>query len=298
MLAIVIPYYKLTFFEASLQSLDNQTDKRFKVYIGDDTSSENPVNLLEKYKGKFDFVYHRFEENLGGVSLVKQWERCIALSGDEEWVMILGDDDVLGENVVEAFYENLQEIDVEKITVVRYATHKINEFGNSISGVYHHPKMEASADFLFRKTRSSLSEYVFLKEKILRIGFKDFPLAWFSDVLAVLEFSEFGNIFTINKAIVYVRISSLSISGNQENLKLKSKATFDFYYFLLVQKSSYFNENQRSELRSKICKCYTNNKREINYFVKISKICLMDFLIKEYYGFIKSIFFNFSEKKY
>ena len=90
MLAIVIPYYKLTFFEASLQSLDNQTDKRFKVYIGDDTSSENPVNLLEKYKGKFDFVYHRFEENLGGVSLVKQWERCIALSGDEEWVIILG----------------------------------------------------------------------------------------------------------------------------------------------------------------------------------------------------------------
>ena len=42
MLAIVIPYYKLTFFEATLQSLADQTDKRFMVYIGDDASLESP----------------------------------------------------------------------------------------------------------------------------------------------------------------------------------------------------------------------------------------------------------------
>lgn len=41
MLAIVIPYYKLTFFEETLQSLANQSDKRFKVYIGDDASPED-----------------------------------------------------------------------------------------------------------------------------------------------------------------------------------------------------------------------------------------------------------------
>jgi hypothetical protein len=35
MLAIVIPYYKRTFFEETLQSLANQTDKRFQVFIGD-----------------------------------------------------------------------------------------------------------------------------------------------------------------------------------------------------------------------------------------------------------------------
>jgi hypothetical protein len=36
------------------------------------------ADLLEKYKGKFEFEYHRFESNLGGISLVRQWERCIA----------------------------------------------------------------------------------------------------------------------------------------------------------------------------------------------------------------------------
>jgi glycosyltransferase involved in cell wall biosynthesis len=56
LLAIIIPYYKLTFFEDTLQSLAEQTCPDFKVYIGDDASPENPSELLEKYQGKFDFV--------------------------------------------------------------------------------------------------------------------------------------------------------------------------------------------------------------------------------------------------
>ena len=56
MLAIIVPYYKLTFFDETLQSLASQTIKLFKVYIGDYASTENPVELLDKYKGKLDFV--------------------------------------------------------------------------------------------------------------------------------------------------------------------------------------------------------------------------------------------------
>lgn len=50
MLAIIIPYYKLAFFEENLQSLSNQTDQRFKVYIGDDASPETPANFQENPK--------------------------------------------------------------------------------------------------------------------------------------------------------------------------------------------------------------------------------------------------------
>ena len=67
MLAIIIPFYKLTYFEETLQSLANQTDKRFKVYIGDDSSPENPLDLLGKFKEKFDFVYYKFDKNVGGI---------------------------------------------------------------------------------------------------------------------------------------------------------------------------------------------------------------------------------------
>jgi hypothetical protein len=297
MLAIVIPYYKFTFFEATLQSLASQTNQRFKVYIGDDASPENPSELLGKYQGQFDFVYHRFDENFGGVSLVKQWERCIAHTNDEEWIMILGDDDVLGENVVEAFYENLNEIKAERISVIRYATFKINEFGNQISGIYQHPKIESSVDFLFRKVRSSLSEYVFLKEKVLKIGFKDFPLAWFSDVLAILEFSEFENVYTINSTSVYVRVSTLSISGNQNNLKLKAKANFEFNYYLLSKKRTFFSELEKEELLATISKCYINDKKQLQYLYRISGLFLRDFSILNYCRFIKSILYYTFKKK-
>jgi hypothetical protein len=297
MLAIVIPYYKLTFFEATLKSLVSQTNRQFKVYIGNDASPEDPSILLEKYNGKFDFVYHRFDENLGSVSLVKQWKRCIANTNDEEWIMILGDDDVLGENVVAAFYESLYEIKEERISVIRYPTFKINELGNQTSCIYQHPKIESSIDFLFRKTRSSLSEYIFKRSQISNIGFKDFPLAWFSDVLAILEFSDFKDIYTINSASVYVRVSTLSISGNQNNLKLKAKAKFEFYYYLLSKKRAFFSEIQKEELLARISKCYINDKRQLQYFYKISGLFLEDFSVLNYCRFIKSILYYTFKKK-
>ena len=51
MLVIIIPFYKLTFFEATLQSLASQTDMRFKVYIGDDASPEDCRRLLQQFEG-------------------------------------------------------------------------------------------------------------------------------------------------------------------------------------------------------------------------------------------------------
>ena len=170
MLAIIIPFYKLTFFEATLQSLAHQIDKRFKVYIGDDASPEDCGELLKQFKGRFDFKYYRFENNLGGTNLTKQWERCIALSENEEWLMILGDDDILGEDCVADFYKNEIEIRNSNVNVIRYACKVINAEGRVFLGPYSHPKLELASNFYCRKvknqTRSSLSEYIFKKEQV------------------------------------------------------------------------------------------------------------------------------------
>ena len=85
MLAIIIPFFKLNFFRITLNSLANQSNKQFKVYVGDDASPVNPLDLLKEFEGKFDFIYHRFETNLGSVSLVKHWDRCISMTDGEKW---------------------------------------------------------------------------------------------------------------------------------------------------------------------------------------------------------------------
>lgn len=289
MLAIVIPYYKFSFFDATLQSLIDQTDKRFKVYIGDDASSEDPTIILEKYRNKLDFFYHRFDENLGGSSLTKQWNRCVSLTNDEEWIIILGDDDVLGRNVVEEFYNNLLEIDTKNINVIRFASQLIDENDNYISEITTHPILEIASTFLVRKikglTRSSLSEYVFKKENVLGIGFNNFPLAWHSDDLAVFEFSLGTNIFTINNAQLMIRISNESISGNVQNKNLKDDAKFSYYWILLTKYVNFFEIEHQRILKTKMINSFLNKKSFHNY-LKIIKY----FILRQDFKFL--FYFN------
>lgn len=287
MLTIVIPYFKISFFETTLKSLSSQTNKNFKVIIGDDASPDNPSELLEKYKNDFNFTYKRFDSNLGATSLVSQWNRCLGIEELNEWIMILGDDDVLESNIVQAFYDNAPNF--QDSNVIRYSTYKINENDEITSHKYENPRTESATDFLFRETRSSLSEYIFRSSQVKKIGFKNFPLAWFSDVLAVLEFSDFNTIYSINEAAVHIRISDKSISGIQSNSKPKIRAAFEFYYYLLTKKKHYFDDFHFKNLMQKLSKSYLNDKKNAKNFLRISKFFFVNYYILEYLFFLKSI---------
>lgn len=252
MLALVIPYYKIVFFEETLESLAKQTDKRFNVYIGDDASLEDPLPLLEKYREKFDFAYHRFEQNIGRISLVQQWERCIDLIKNEEWIMLLGDDDFLEETVVESWYKQYSVFNT-KSNVIRFATKSVNmQLNNKVSNSFIHPLWEKATDSYYRRfkgmTRSTLSEYIFSKEVFSKFGFYDFPLAWHSDDAAWLSFSDHKPIYTINNSNLFIRHSSVCISGNKGNQNLKDSASEVFYAACIMKKIYLFNKTQQIDL--------------------------------------------------
>ncbi|MBN9285828.1 MULTISPECIES: glycosyltransferase family 2 protein [unclassified Flavobacterium] len=250
MLAIVIPYYKIAFFEETLRSLANQTDHRFKVYIGNDASPEDPSVLLKKFEDKIDYSYHYFEENLGSVSLVKQWQRCIGLVENEEWIMILGDDDFLEGNAVETWYSDYQYFK-SHTNVVRFASKVIYEETKIISEAFVHPVWEKASDFYYRKftgkTRSSLSEYIFTRKVYDVYGFHDYPLAWHSDDKAWIEYSEKMQIYTINDSCIYVRMSNENISGKKNNMLQKKKAAEMFLGDLITDNLCQFEKSQRLE---------------------------------------------------
>lgn len=276
MLAIVIPYYKVLFFKETLQSLANQTDKRFNVYIGNDASPENPKFILDQFREHFSFTYHEFETNLGSKSLVEQWERCLDMIQEEEWIMILGDDDTLSSNAVEMFYENLSTINQEKVNVVRFATQVIDENSEITSKVHQHPVLEKRDDFLTRKfktgVRSSLSEYVFKRKIVQKIKFKNFPLAWFSDLLAVFEFAERTPIYTINNSIVNFRWSGMNITSKTDDLLLKNSATFNFYKYLLSHYGKQFSDDLLKMLLDRFEKVILDNKKNLKYWVALFRL--------------------------
>ena len=252
MLAIVIPFYNIEYFKETLESLKNQTDHRFKVYIGNDGSLSDPLEIIDSYKNHLTFCYEKYNENIGKYSLVSHWNRCLGLVEDEDWILILGDDDVLARNCIASFYKHFDSINAQKHNVVRFASQLINAEGNVQSEIFQHPETESSIDsfkrYFLKQTRSSLSEHIFRKSVIKRDGFEEFPLAWFTDTMALLDFSKNKSIFTINEAIVYIRKSSVNISGKDSNMKEKYLASYFFYKSLLRKHASELDGDFKKEV--------------------------------------------------
>ncbi|KIA84926.1 hypothetical protein OA84_00185 [Kaistella solincola] len=245
-LAIIIPFYKEKYFRSTLESLKNQSNRNFSVYIGNDNSPEKIDGLLTEFSDFTNFKYEKFKGNLGGENLVSQWDRCIALSENEEFLMILGDDDVLEKNVVEEFYNFIEKANYFDINVIRFASQLIDENGSIISDVYENPEIEKAADSFMRiikgAGRSSLSEHVFSRKAYEKHGFKNFPVAFGSDNVAWLEFPEMGNIYSINSAKVLVRISGEHLSSSKDSgLALKRKEGIHlFTKYIIENYSAYF----------------------------------------------------------
>lgn len=269
-LAIIIPFFKIEFFEYCLESLVNQSCKDFRVYIGNDASPEDPSFIISKYSSRLDLIYERFPENLGSVNLVFHWERCLNLCKDEEWVCFLGDDDILDENCVANFYDDLDVLYSENINVFRFANKVINSEGFEISREYYYPRIENSKRFLFNKlyghTRSSLSEYIFNRKKLLEVRLKSLPLAWHSDELAILEVSDFGDILSNNKSLVLFRNSGINISSKGDNLIEKNKANFEFFYYLIFHYSKNFKRDELEFLWERMEKAFLDDKLHLKFW--------------------------------
>ena len=80
---------------------------------------------------------------------------------------------------------------------------------------------------------SSLSEHVFNIVAYRKVGFRNIPLAWGADDLAVLEIASNNPIYFISKAKVLVRISTENISGSDTNLSKKMQADHMVRNYLL-----------------------------------------------------------------
>lgn len=239
-LAIVIPYYKIDFFEETLKSVAQQTDKRFTLYIGNDASPDNPLKLIEKFLDKKDYNYFDYKENLGGENLALQWERILE-NVTEEWFQILGDDDVISENFVEVFNDNINEND----NVIRVNRKTYDENNILIREDMIQEKSISSIDLFVKgllcETVTSLSEFIFKKSQFEKYKFEKIDLAWGTDVIAFMQFSNFKDIKLLNGTEVYIKVTNKSITGNNTSLKIRKQVAFnDFRRILLENHSKYF----------------------------------------------------------
>ena len=226
-LAIIIPAYKSKFLSEALDSIAAQTCKNFTLYIGDDCSPNNIKEIVEQYNDKINIVYQRFNSNLGSKDLVAQWERCIDMVQDEEWIWLFSDDDVMDLNCVEEFYKTIK--NNPNNGLIHFNVNRLNNSTNTIDELPLFPKKCSTRYYIDEKLKGHLIsfviEFVIRKDIFYAQGrFQNFDLAWGSDFISWIKFSNVTNgIITCNNAKVQWRKSDENISPNKENSILYRK---------------------------------------------------------------------------
>ena len=246
-LAFVIPYYKIDFFEETLQALAGQTNKNFNVYVGNDLSKNNPLDIIEKYPS-LEIFYKSFETNLGSTDLEGQWKRCIALSKDEEWICILADDDFPKENFVEEFYKVLPTVDEKRINVIKTAITSIDTKSNIRGKDLLHPEFDTSINTFWSdrigETYTSISENIFRRSAYEKTGFRGFPLAWGTPLVAWIDYSEGGLIYGLNTTQMCVRVSEINLSRIDSFKDQKQIGEAMVYEVMLTEYHDRFSNSQ------------------------------------------------------
>jgi len=226
MLAIIVPAYSSQYLAAALESIVSQTDQRFNLYVFDDASPHPIAKVVSEFGSKRPILFHRFEENLGGKSLVAHFHRCIART-TEPWICVFSDDDLMDPACVASFLNELINSSGNH-DLYRFNTRSIDVVGRVMSESEPHPALETGGDFLCARLQdrrtSTMQELVFARETYLKVGgIPDFPLAWASDDAFIARMGAQQPIKTISGPRVSWRQSGVSISTNLSPANAKQK---------------------------------------------------------------------------
>jgi glycosyltransferase involved in cell wall biosynthesis len=204
-LAVVIPVWRGRHLRQALASLREQTDGRFRVYLGDDASPDAIADIVAEERGGMDLTLHRFEANLGGKDLVGQWHRCIALTRGEPWIWLFADDDEAELECVAAFYA-AKRAEPAEVALFRFHIKVIDDQGGLMWVPDRHPPRETSDELFWAILGVSrrawrAPDHVFSRRVYEEQGgFVQFPAAFFSDWATWVKFARPGGVVTIRGA--------------------------------------------------------------------------------------------------
>ena len=238
-LAVIIPAFKSKYLTQSLQSLADQSDKDFTVYVGDDASPDDIASICERFADILNIKYTRFDSNLGAVTLMQHWERCIELSADEPWIWIFSDDDIAHKHHVKAFRDALISTE-EKYDIYRFDTQVIDD--NNLVTFAEHPSpcIESFVDVcvatMMENRVNNLPNTIFRRSKYKEIGgLVCFPYGQSADWASIILLSRPNSIYTIPLIRFSWRYSPIGITWKAAHNKGTMVAgLFDFIEWIHI----------------------------------------------------------------
>ena len=236
-LAVIIPAYKPDFLAQSLKCLARQTDQRFSLYVFDDASPADIQGIARSALGTRQFIFKRFENNLGGVSLPRHWDRCVAAT-QEPWIWLFSDDDLMDDNCVAAFHKFLDTAEASA-DILRFDGWLVDADDKIIGPHTFESDRETWLEYAYGHLmgwrRLFMQQLVFRRSAFERMGgFLDLPLATASDDAALIALARQKPVRQIPGGKAFWRYSDKNITPDRSLKKRKEKfrATILFVWWL------------------------------------------------------------------
>lgn len=92
LVSFILPAYKGQHLAEAIESIMNQSFTDFELVIVNDCSPDNIDGIVARFQDE-RIRYYKNNENIGGDSLVKQWNLCLSFAKGE-WTILASDDDI------------------------------------------------------------------------------------------------------------------------------------------------------------------------------------------------------------
>lgn len=123
---VIIPVYNSEkYISRCIDSVLNQTYKKFNILIIDDGSKDSSKDIIEEYKNKYDNIKAIFQENMG---VSKTRNKAISMV-TTKYTMFIDNDDFIDENYIQKHLEIAEEGDYD---IVLSGYRRPNENGKII----------------------------------------------------------------------------------------------------------------------------------------------------------------------
>jgi glycosyltransferase involved in cell wall biosynthesis len=211
--SVIIPAIKARHLGEALRSLVKQTWRDFEIIVLDDAGSSSVTRVVSAIQDS-RIIYRRFDLNVGAEYPSKTWNLALE-SARGEFVVLLGDDDCLAENYLEAMERLIRTSPGSDLYRARLRI--IGPNGSTLLPEAPVPVVESWDEFLFRRTTvfypQSTAEMCVRATAIRKLGgYADLPLALGSDDITWLRLALSSPVISTNETYACWRIHSGGLS--------------------------------------------------------------------------------------
>lgn len=246
LISIIVPNYNhYTYLEKRLESIFNQTFKDFEVILLDDASTDNSLEILNKYAAH-PKVSHFIKNKKNSGSPFKQWEKGIKLAkGDYIW--IAESDDYCELNLLEILLSK-----IKPTTALAYsASINVNEMGEQMGRNknpdsldekrwtmdYYNTGIIEIKDYLrFKNTIPNASAVIFKREYV-SASYLEATFVYCGDWVSWIQLLRKGDIYYCAEALNYFRFHKNSTRA-KKNIEKDASMFTEFFKVIRMESNT------------------------------------------------------------